>query len=477
MVSCRFCHFLSLRCCLLVFVWLSTWLALRVKSFLPQRQNSIHPVIIRRLGVIRRYVKAVDNEFDESPTNTIPSPPAVVAPRIPQIRPKHGKNRRPKNYWLSVKNVDKELRQLWASQNITIQRHEPPPIPNESLLNYWKRHDLRAAIVTHNGREELAELLGGSFIIPGRWKDAVRTSVVQEIMKNNQQSQGSSSLLDSNNPPLSPQQIKHGKVRGGGGKQTKTNVEKKTKEKKQQQQEQSGTTARRSLRKPAGYWTNQQVLEDLFEYLSNRKQSTMLPAVYQPQLSELDSELRNAINRWGSTRIFRQARLVPYREWKYIEGMYDMLLELRKYLDEFYEGNYDEFPIVYEIKQRGYERLHGLIQYYGGRKLLASKFDMLDANAQRRLDNLSYDTKVSSGYVNWGNFDLLFAIQLLGFVRNEYMKKQPPLSHPAIEMPMKQKLLDSGSIGKLLDEKIMEYGGYENVARRLQLDLPFTKNF
>jgi hypothetical protein len=102
--------------------------------------------------------------------------------------------------------VEQELRELWEWANVTLASEEaPPPIPNESLLNYWKRHDLRAAIATHEGREFLAETLGGAVIIPGKWNLAVKTPYVQQILAQD-------SNLSSEFPPLSPQQQKHVKA-------------------------------------------------------------------------------------------------------------------------------------------------------------------------------------------------------------------------------------------------------------------------
>jgi hypothetical protein len=155
--------------------------------------------------------------------------------------------------------------------------------------------------------------------------------------------------------------------------------------------------------------------------------------------------------------------LIPFHEWQYIEGQYDMLLELRSYLDEYHDGDYTVFPSVYKLTDQGYERLNRLIQYYGGRKFVASRFGMKYARS------LQDSGKSEEAFLSWGNFDLDFAINLLEFVRIENMKKNPPLRFPAVAMPSQKKLLASGEEGILLDEKVRIYGGYENVARRLGL--------
>lgn len=72
--------------------------------------------------------------------------------------------------------------------------------------------------------------------------------------------------------------------------------------------------------------------------------------------------------------------------------------------------------------------------------------------------------------LTFGPFDLQFAAQLLSFIRDDQMKKQPPLQNNVIGMPSQSKLLAATSVnGTWLHEKICEFGGYENVARRLGL--------
>lgn len=189
-----------------------------------------------------------------------------------------------------------------------------------------------------------------------------------------------------------------------------------------------------------------------------------------PRLSEFTStgreDLWNAVRRFGGAKLIcRKGGLVPFREWNYIEGLYDCMLELKSYLDEYHDGDYTTFPVVCKMKERGYKRLHGLIQYYGGRKFLASRLGMKHNTSTKKWSM----TDLESAGMNWGAFDLDFGISLLHFVRNENMKKRPPLRNPEIAMPSQKRLLASGEKGAYLDLKICEYGGYENVARRLGL--------
>lgn len=209
-----------------------------------------------------------------------------------------------------------------------------------------------------------------------------------------------------------------------------------------------------------------------FEYLEVRLATQHTPAVWMPRLSELTragrDDLWNAIRRYGGAKLIcRKAGLVPFREWNYFEGMYDLMLELKSYLDEYHGGDYSVFPVVSKMNERGYDRLHSLIQYFGGRKFLASRLDMECSTVRKKRAKKDLE----QADMNWGSFDLDFGIDLLAFVRNENMKKMPPLRYPAIEMPSPRKLLASGEKGEYLHRKIEEYGGYENVARRLGLAL------
>jgi hypothetical protein len=158
--------------------------------------------------------------------------------RIPQVRQKP-RNRKPKNYWSHLENVELELRDLWESMNVTLDddgnNNQPPPIPNESLLNYWKRYDLRAAIVTHGGREVLAEALGGSAVIPGRWAVAVNTTHVQQVLENDPG-------LSPDFSPLSPQQLKKGVERDFSSLKEDNRQEKRR--------------SKKSSRKEKGYWSS-----------------------------------------------------------------------------------------------------------------------------------------------------------------------------------------------------------------------------
>jgi molybdenum-dependent DNA-binding transcriptional regulator ModE len=210
-----------------------------------------------------------------------------------------------------------------------------------------------------------------------------------------------------------------------------------------------------------------------YQYLEGRRRRENIPAVWMPRLSELTQagrpDLLSAIRRFGgAAKICRQAGLVSFREWNYIEGMLELLGGLKDYLDRYHGGNYRTFPTVTLVKERRYDRLYSLIQYYGGRQFLAARLDMDLGVKGRRL--IGQNDLLSSD-MNWGPFDLEFGIDLLAFVREQELNRKPPLrQYPVIMIPSQWTLLEHGERGQRLDAKIQEYGGYENVARRLGLE-------
>ena len=356
--------------------------------------------------------------------------------------------RRPRNYWRDLTNVEEELRLQWESCSVSIPKHNPPPIPNESLLNYWKRHDLRSAIVAHGGRERLSHLLNGAEIIPGKWTQATNLTVIQELV-------ASDPDLDLSVPPLSPQQLK-------------------TQRQNHRIQRRKGRWAHSQDRKPQKYWTKKIILEEFFLLLEDRQEIQNIPAVWMPRPAELDAigrtDLKLAIQRkaGGFARLQRKAGLVRYREWKYFQGMLELQQQLIKYIYEYCDGDCTVFPNTAPMKERGYKWLYDAIhQTYGGRTFVAARLGMKYSTQNMR--NSKKD--LISSDMSWGPWDIHFGVELLLFVRNDQLKRQPPLTYPVIAMPSPKKLQQrSGEQGKKLHEQIIKYGGYENVARRLGLE-------
>lgn len=209
------------------------------------------------------------------------------------------------------------------------------------------------------------------------------------------------------------------------------------------------------------------------------------PSVWMPRPSELSingrDDLRQAMNRYGGVRsICRTAGMISYQEWFYFEGQLELLNELKQYLDEYANSDYTVFPNVSDIKRNGYYQLHDLIQYYGGRKFLSSRLNMSIRNnrdkgmtkrRKMKYANNNNNNVNDDVIIKFGLFDLIFAIRLLNFIRMDQLKRSPPLQSPVIAMPSRTKLLSLAEDGVWLDSKIDEFGGYENVARRLGLAL------
>jgi hypothetical protein len=196
-----------------------------------------------------------------------------------------------------------------------------------------------------------------------------------------------------------------------------------------------------------------------------------------PRLSELEQagriDLAKAIQRFGGTQVVCSAAgLIPFREWNYVEGMYEMLLGLKEYLDEYHDGDYKTFPVASHLKERGKDRLYFLVQYYGGVKFLSARLDMecIGKKNVRRKNK----SQLLSADMNWGPFDLEFAIELYSICREQQLQKKPPLVIPEIRIPTRRELLEyGGERGVVVAEKIQLYGGYENVARRLGLGFSY----
>jgi hypothetical protein len=205
------------------------------------------------------------------------------------------------------------------------------------------------------------------------------------------------------------------------------------------------------------------------------------PAVWMPRGSELvrhgRSDLKQAMERhWGGVdRVTRLAGMVPYVEWHYLDGQLHLMTLLRQYLRENHSNTTASkdivFPKVLDIQRNGYDELHDLIRYYGGRTMVASRLGMA-------LSTRKYSSRTRDEYalqLRWGKFDLDFGIDLLTYVREYHTRRSPPLRNPVIAMPTNLQLMQSPQ-GQTLHQRMTLYGGYENVARRLGLAYDFSSS-
>ena len=330
--------------------------------------------------------------------------------------------RKPKFYWTDSENIRKELYLFWEELGInTTDGHLY--IPNEHLLNYFKRNDLRAAIYQMGGRESLAHELDAQ-VIPGKWIDAVEFDIVKQVL----------TLMEEKS----------------------ISAERKTQQSKPKDILTSSSTK--------GFWSKETAIKELYIYLETYRNDKQRPSVYMPKLSELKpSKLFNALSRFKKLPsasmveddINSAAGLIQYKEWSYFESQLSLLTELECYLKLHHHSSEKVFPEPSDILENGHNNLNELIRIHGGKVLLADKFDM----------NLS--SGISSGY-SYGRFSVRFAVQLLVFIRNQYMLLDPPLECTHISMPTENDLIRAGH--KDLANQVIEYGGYESVARRLGLE-------
>ena len=99
----------------------------------------------------------------------------VRQPRIRRKRRPYAQ-KNPDHYWSDPNTLRSEFRAFWIDRGVKLPKNKAPPIPNISILRFFKRDDLNYAIQKYGGRETTSQFLGGSPIIPGRWKKAISES-------------------------------------------------------------------------------------------------------------------------------------------------------------------------------------------------------------------------------------------------------------------------------------------------------------
>jgi len=152
-----------------------------LSSLLPRRGRPPSPAPAASRGEKREKwtPPRVDPDVERRP---LPLPRPLGMEKRSQPEPGRWSGRRPRNYWMDMRNVERELVEFWDAVGVAADDYatgggsKRPSIPSEALLNYFGRHDLRGAITAHGGRDSLSERLGSLPIVPGRWADAVRWS-------------------------------------------------------------------------------------------------------------------------------------------------------------------------------------------------------------------------------------------------------------------------------------------------------------
>lgn len=394
-------------------------------------------------------------------------------------------NRKPRGYWKSVANIDRELRDQWLEAIDTINRKSksddlfsllyPPPLPNEALLNHWNRHDLRNAIRSFGGRKILAEALTEHsqstthdkesqnknhtkcYIIPGKWKEM--TGFQQH--KPPTTPHPLISMVLEHDPLLHPERAP---ISRGQMKRLQSKRYGMSEEDIASWIQGTARTPIRGNRKRAdpGTWSRDTVTEVLCDYLGWRKRTIGIPSVWMPRLCEFENShdipstdgqlfgyLKNAIsNIYGTTtstvvanssneispnsrgvdKLCYEMGLVPYRDWKQFEGFHDLMVSLKEHIDnEAAEAqsspDYSVFPKGYSTTWRksGYGRLFYLVKKYGGKDLVAGRLGMATSRKKQQHKQLTKQTV--------GPFDLEFGISLMEYVKLDQLRREPLRQH------------------------------------------------
>jgi len=491
----------------------------RIKQHIP-RKNLLSSTSIYLSSSTSSDSSNSSNKIPNQQHKNITIPEINLYHKPKQIRRQLKQPRRPRSFWSDIHNIEAELRKFWIDLNVPIPKNEPPPIPNEALLNHFERNDLRYAIANMGGRDVVSYRLNDAKLIPGKWTLAVKTCKEVQFLLHPSNPAGRG--LSKTVPPIAPyvkrslKKRKLAMMKKQKGKQSKINYEKLTAkqlEKKRMKKSDDidevavvddetqchitnqnemnnniGTIhddydieeedddddlglrfmggqrwAHSSNRNPRGHWNQEVIIQELYDYLLYIKTEKGRPSVWMPRGSELQTagrnDLKQAMLRFGgSKKTCELANLIPYREWRHFESTLELYVELEKYLAIYHNGEEKTFPKLADMQMNGHERLYDLIMEYGGRKIIATKLDM-EFQAQTKLD-------LFKG-MSFGKFSLDFAVRLMYFIRNDLLQKDPPLDIPKLQMPTKQYLLDFGE--ERLANEILKYGGHENIARRLNL--------
>jgi hypothetical protein len=382
------------------------------------------------------------------------------------------RKRKNRGYWDSQANFRMEIRSFWEARGI-----KSDTIPSNTLLEYYRHFGLKSAIWTKGGHESLGFWLGAKSI-PGRWPDAVNTPEVEELIRRGELRAptgprgGATVLLESRRAGWQSARALRVAKRARAAIVINGNV-------------QEGRP--RQGWKPYRYWKDEKNMAwELYNFLDTKSKSEWSrPAVWLPRKKFFEragrSEMGLAVTRYpgGVQALCHRLMLVPPREWMEFESFSSLLQDLLQYCES--HGCVGVMPRLVDLDSNGCSSLRVRIAQNGGRKLLARKLNMvLDSNSVGAGTDGAGPGFGSLGGVSFGDFDLHFAVELLGYIRDFHVNR--PLGLPSgpvrrkeashewdshIAMPFRTDLLKDRKVDLVL--KIEEYGGFENVARRLGL--------
>ena len=213
----------------------------------------------------------------------------------------------------------------------------------------------------------------------------------------------------------------------------------------------SSTSHSRSNEYPYGYFT-------LLQNVKHELQTYMLYPKVMPSKSHLPPVLQTAIkNNGGFKKFSYQFDWILYREYKRMVEFYHTAVDLKSYIDTYYEsrkagnnGELLEFPRLVDMEKRGYIDLSKRIVKYGGARVFGVRLGF----AYRGADKLSC--------LNMGEFSLDFAVEMLKYA----LEKQVAVCG-CVGFPRVKEIREDGRND--LVNGVEKHGGEYHVAVRLGL--------
>lgn len=183
---------------------------------------------------------------------------------------------------------------------------------------------------------------------------------------------------------------------------------------------------------------------------TNNKYWKVLPSPSQMRRTGR-MDLARAIHRYGgSTVVASRFGLLPSEEYAYFFEFYNLLRELKAYQEA--TGQVGCMPSLARMKRDGRPDIVRLIRKHGGQNVLAARLDL-------RLE------RERKPYLRWGDFDIDFAIDLLNASQVVALETGHNL---LLVLPTEEELAALGRSD--LAAQIVQFGGREDVARRLGMD-------